>query len=790
MKKWLLAVMTAALIAPAAPAQSDAGNMADKIINTGSWNVSGAKSSVQHDDKVQGGLALRIKAEKGINTWDAAASVAISKPVKKGDVLLAAFWARVETPPAGKTTATIAAIIVQLSQAPYTGLFSEPAEIGGEWAMYYASGVADKDYEPGQINLGVQLAAATQTVDLGPVMIIDWGPDFDRSKLPHNKLASAAPPAATTAAAPPPSLTAAEARFAAELKKLRAQLPVKGTLIADPGMPVTLYGPDQTNQPIAAPEVPGGNAVRIVMAKRGEDAWSDGASLPISGDIHKGDTVLAAVYARATEVNNEAQSGVIQSMGIQLTRSPWSAFAGTAAMVPHNEWRVLYVSGVADANYAAGDVNVSFQIGCCKQTLDIGPIFVLNLGPGVALSALPANRISYPGREANAPWRAAAEARIKQLRMGGLRVLVTDASGKPVPNATVHFAMQRHRFHFGGFAGYDLAAPGPDGDRLRQQFLSHFNFATSPIYWSDWGWQNPQTRDTFIATARWLNEHNYSFRGHPILYGNESGTPSYIRKLAGDPAAVNKAVLDHVREVVTTVLPYGVTHFDIFNEPRDCTYLPGISSQQTVIDAFKTAHQLAPKAELFVNEYGIVSGGGTNEKYIAAYRAWIADMLAKGAPISGIGIQGHFGAQLTDPARVLAILDDFARFKQPVEITEFDIDTTDEQAQADYTRDMLTTAFSHPAVDAFVTWDWRGPASNNRTMFRTDGSEKPNGKAWTKLIYHDWWTDETRTAGADGAAQLRAFYGDYKITVSAGGKTLEHDLAFGPDSGPVPVVLK
>jgi endo-1,4-beta-xylanase len=767
----------------------------DKVVNTPAataWSVNGATAHARDDTTVQGGKAIRIEvSSKGRNPWDVQASSAVLKPVAKGDIILVAFWARAEVPAEGETVAHISSIRFQLSGAPYTGIFDDSASVGGKWQMYYASGTADADYRPGSVTLTLQLASAKQTIDLGPVFILDFGPNYDRSKLPKNALPSSS---GASASDPPPALATAESRFAAELTKLRALLPVHGQLMNDPAVStVNSYGANQSSQTITAPDVTGGQALRVSVSK-GTDPYLTGIASRTYGDIHKGDVLFLAFYARATEVSNEAQSGVISAFNVQQSGSPYTIAVGTAALVPLNSWRMFYASAVAPMDYPSGTAVLTAQVGSRKQTIDFGPAFVLNLGPGVKLSSLPVNRISYPGREPNAPWRAAAEARIRQIRMGDFRVNVTDASGKPVPGAVVHFAMQKHRFRFGTFIGHNIAnATGADADKQRQSFLDSFNFATSPIYWSDWAWQNPSWRANYIASMKWLQEHGDEFRLHTVIYPREDLTPTKIKKLAGDQAAVHAAILDHVHEVVPFAVKYGACCLDVVNEPRDGqTYLPGIAGETIFADVYKTTHEIAPKAELFVNEYGIIEGGGTNEKNIDFYHHWIEDMLARGAPVSGIGFQGHFGADLTDPAHVLALMDEFARYKLPLEITEFDVDTTDEEAQADYTRDFLTAVFSHPSADAFVMWGWwEGdhwkPAG---AMLRRDWSEKPNYKVWKKLIYHDWWTDESRAAGADGVADVRAFYGDYKITVTANGHTIEQKVSFAPGSTPLSVVLR
>lgn len=120
---------------------------------------------------------------------------------------------------------------------------------------------------------------------------------------------------------------------------------------------------------------------------------------------------------------------------------------------------------------------------------------------------------------------------------------------------------------------------------------------------------------------------------------------------------------------------------------------------------------------------------------------------------------------------MLAILDRFAALGLDISITEHDIDTQDEQLQADFTRDFLTTVFSHPSVVAILTWGfwenshWRP----NAAYYRSDWSITPAGQAWLDLVMKKWWTTASLETGANGAARTRGFLGSYEITVTHGG---------------------
>ena len=147
------------------------------IINDpGAPQDQGASGRLRDDAGVQGGKALRVVVRgKGANPWDVAVETAITQPVKAGDQLLLAFWARLEKGEGGATTATLPFNGVQLGAAPYTTLFSGPAEIGPEWKMVEVRGKADADHAAGTLKASIHLATAAQTVDLGPIFVVNLG---------------------------------------------------------------------------------------------------------------------------------------------------------------------------------------------------------------------------------------------------------------------------------------------------------------------------------------------------------------------------------------------------------------------------------------------------------------------------------------------------------------------------------------------------------------------------------------------------------------------------------------
>lgn len=175
----LPALLIASLVAWGAPAQAQ-DSILDKVINapppTALRVDGGIKGTVRSDPSVQGGKALRIAVPgKGANSWDVAVASANTKPVKAGDTLVVAFWARLAKGEDGATSATLPYNAVQLAEAPYTALFSKAVTIGPDWAMHEFTGKADKDYRAGALNVAIHLATGRQTIDLGPLFVLDMG---------------------------------------------------------------------------------------------------------------------------------------------------------------------------------------------------------------------------------------------------------------------------------------------------------------------------------------------------------------------------------------------------------------------------------------------------------------------------------------------------------------------------------------------------------------------------------------------------------------------------------------
>lgn len=745
------------------------------------WSVYGMgptpKLSVSEGGIGNKALRLKIKAATP-NPWDIGVLASTRVDVSKGDVVVAAFWAR-NNALKKDTDETLLPAHLQDANEPYAQFGTAKARLTSKWKVHYVYGTAPRNFKKGTMNLALHVGDKRQTLELGPVYLWSLGPGaIDAEDLPWESPGenpSLQTPVAKLVSTPtPPENLSAD--LASDLEDIRAMVPHKAVLLNQPDVSVAnSFGEDQAGRHVNDSGVPGGRAFEVKVSRPGLNSWSAGINWPMHTGISKGDTVLLAYWARAVEVHNEAQTGNISAARVQQSGEPYDSGANQSASLDKT-WRLYYAQGRSRSKIDPGGAGISFHLGLAKQTIRVGPAYVLNYGPNVDPKILPRTQLTYEGMEGDAEWRSGALANIDKYRKANLKVQVLDASGGPAANAQVDIKMTKHAFNFGTFVGHEfVTGDGKKNETYHQTFDDNFNTATAPLYWQDWGWNGGFAKN-YRTTAKYLHDHKIAWRGHPIIWPGESYMPTNIKSAQGNPRKQRQMVLDHVRDVMGFVKGLNPIAVDMVNEVRTNRYFSEQGDTDLINDAFKLAHEIAPDIPLFVNDYGILNSGGLNLKSIEFYHDWIQKAQRENVPLGGIGFQAHFGAGLTPPARVIEILGEFAQYDLPLHITEFDVDTLDAAVQAAYTRDFLIAAFSQPQVDAFIIWGWwEGDHwKSSAAMLNKDWSERPNYASWRDLVYGDWWTTETVTTDENGMAEVRAFKGDYEISVN--GKTVPYIL--------------
>merc|ERR1711957_446862 len=128
-----------------------------------------------------------------------------------------------------------------------------------------------------------------------------------------------------------------------------------------------------------------------------------------------------------------------------------------------------------------------------------------------------------------------------------------------------------------------------------------------------------------------------------------------------------------------------------------------------VEDAFKFARKADPEAQLFYNDYNIVS---TNKGKRDAIYDMAKDFKNRGVPIDGIGMQMHVGLDISTDL-VDEAIKKFGSLGLKVHITELDVkcpnchsgNTSELNKQADVYRNVVQACLQNKGVcEAVLTW--------------------------------------------------------------------------------------
>lgn len=513
-----------------------------------------------------------------------------------------------------------------------------------------------------------------------------------------------------------------------------------------------------------------GRAVRATTLRQPEQLWRLKVQAATVAPVAKDDVLLATFQARCASASGDeaAADFVFEQDGQPFVKSV--EFSVTVG----RQWQKFQIPFVSRGTYPAGQADVNFRLGYPPQTIEIAALTVVDFGQGVKLSELPQTKVDYPGRSPDAAWRQAALERIEKLRKGDLTITVTDQAGQPVAGARVAARLTRPSFAFGSAVdARSLVGDSPEARRYQQFVEQNFNRVVfeNDLKWPGWEATNSKlySRSQTLAAADWLRARGIEFRGHCLVWPSWGNLPTDLAGLRDQQEALSKRVADHVTEEVTALKGRPV-EWDVINEPFSEHDLMDVLGREAMAQWFKLAHAADPQARLFINDYSILSNGGLSTPHQNHYEQTIRFLLDQGAPVQGLGLQGHFGWRLTNPERMLAILDRFAKLGLTIEATEFDVNITDEQLQADFTRDFYIALFSHPAVEGILSWGfWEGAHwLPQAAMVRKDWTLKPNGQVWMDLVHKQWTTNVQGQTDTAGRYAVRGFLGDYEVTVTYG----------------------
>lgn len=294
-------------------------------------------------------------------------------------------------------------------------------------------------------------------------------------------------------------------------------------------------------------------------------------------------------------------------------------------------------------------------------------------------------------------------------------LLASASAAEPAPG-TLREAAGVAGIEFGVAANPPQLEPGAAADLIASEFtsltpenqLKWSTLAPAPGIWDFSG------ADALLDGAE---ANGQRLRGHTLVWGRSNGTPDWLEDelaAAPDPDARLRALATELIETVVGRYAGRIATWDVVNEPLDLLG-PALDPDSPftplgtdfLVEAFELARAADPAATLFLNETAVEF---LPEKF-EGLLALVDELLAKGAPIDGVGLQGHFLFVRADGAALRAQIEQLASRGLLVEITELDMpvfpffgvpDRIAAQAQA--YAEVVEACLAVPACRGITVW--------------------------------------------------------------------------------------
>ena len=191
------------------------------------------------------------------------------------------------------------------------------------------------------------------------------------------------------------------------------------------------------------------------------------------------------------------------------------------------------------------------------------------------------------------------------------------------------------------------------------------------------------------ALVQWCQENNIKVWGHTLAWHAQSGRWFYAAS-TNEQVSTREASMARLKSHIEAEVGrykgkvYG---WDVVNEAIDDRPVSGDPEQirrdawdvaigpDFINFAFKWAHEADPDALLFYNDYNIEQGAVNNTGKHAASMVLLKRLIKEGAPINGVGIQGHWHLD-TNLKDVEKAIEDYESLGLKIGISELDVTAT------------------------------------------------------------------------------------------------------------------
>lgn len=496
------------------------------------------------------------------------------------------------------------------------------------------------------------------------------------------------------------------------------------------------------------------NLLKASIHKRPVNLWDVQLVQSINGNIQQEDKLFLQFKLR-----NPDFPVVLHH---QINGEPYTKI-NTIEIPVSNEsksYRIVYDGFLK--NWTNEELALVFFFGQDTGAFEIGNISFDKLDASDSIDNLNPTHVYDPFWGTQKPgnqWKSSAQTRIDTLRKDTIQIKVFDVDGNPLSNHPVEIHQLKQDFHFGSAIQAKLFSGGHSNAEYQDKVNELFNMVTfeNALKWRQYKWLNQYAADALA----WAAANKIPVRGHCLFWPSYKYCPDWLSELS--PDAMRDSITNHVKEYVSRYKG-SVVHWDVINEAVTNTEIWQKLGIEVLVDCFKTAHQIDTAVTLFYNDYGMISQKQQKKQDV---KSLVEKLINMGAPIEAIGLQAHLKlGDLVTPENIIRDLDTMATLGLPIYITELDIDVGDyAEFHGNYLADVLTTFYSHPAVEGIIQWGFWESAhwKPNTSLYTSDWQQRPAGNTYTNLVLDQWKTDTVLTSDINGNLTLTGFLGKYHV---------------------------
>ena len=686
-----------------------------------------------NDPSTNFGLVIQAAiATKPATVFNVQLSQNNAQPIAPGDILYAEFFIRSIGGPGQ------AQVVYELAGAPYTKILNQSISVPTNWTRVQIPTVASASYTTNTASFSFQLGAQAQTLQIARIQLLNYGPS--KNLAPETGLG---------------------------VNNINGSWGTTSTVSV-------------TGQPFTS-----ATQIQTVTAPPSNLSWQFQTVMRNAASVKLGNNLSVEFYARSV-------AGALPRVQFQSQRTDTyaSVYAlQSVAITP--TWTKFTYNFPATADFATNGLQLVFIAGFGIQTVEIADLRWTNTNGAISVEELPTvlSAVSYVGRDGESTWRDDADTRINQNRQAQVTVNVVDANGLPVDGAVVSIQQTKHLFKFGVAAdnNNNLLTSTTNANALQYQSTIKRLFNTVVVE-NSMKWPPFSTnRQQGIDAANWVVNNGFYLRGHNIVWPSRNYLPSsvwtqYDTLNATDPMAARNYLKTTIENRITDAVNTfegKAGEWDVMNEPFSENDVMAILGNDIVLDWFRQVGQISPNTKRALNDYDIFARNGGNTAHRTNFDYWLGRLDGANL-IEIIGEQSHYSdGNLTDIEVLGSLISLYhTTYDLPIAITELDINSKDQQLQADYLRDYLTQSFSQPGISEIVQWGFWSQAHwlPDAALYNADFSIKANGQVYEDLVFGDWWTDTRGTTRA-GSVMTDATLGDYDVVVRFGDLTVTRKIS-------------